>query len=122
MKTTLKNVISWRLILGLLFLTPAMAAVSENHETVVVTCPSPDVVKTGQTANSASFSWDPVSGATQYAVWCVRKSDGANSGITYTSNTNHTFPGLSSGEYTFYFATVCSDGLSNIIIVTDVVM
>lgn len=114
---------SWQLYLKifLLFLVPVASGIAQTHS-VEVTCIAPTVSKTGQTAGSVSFSWDAVSGATEYVVWYVRKEDNYSSAVMHTSNTSINVSGLSTGTYIFYFATVCGGGTSDYVIIDDIIM
>lgn len=111
-----------------LLLLPALTAFSAipvlpAKTAVVCTCTPPSPVRTGQSAGSNTYSWSPVSGASKYAVWYVRKSDGYTSSIFQTTAMSFTFSGLSAGDYDFYFATVCGGAeLSDYIIIEDVVI
>ncbi len=114
---------SWQFYLKaiLLLLLPLTSGHAQTP-TVSATCTAPTVSKTGQTANSVSFSWNAVSGATEYAVWYVRKEDNSTSSTSYTSSTSINFSGLPAGTYCFYFATVCGASTSDYIIQDDLIM
>lgn len=77
-----------------------------------VSCQAPNVGITNQGSNNVTFQWSAVSGAQSYKAWYVRKNDNSRSDETGTTGTSLTFTGLPTGEYTFYFATVCSAGFS----------
>ncbi|MBC7776493.1 MAG: hypothetical protein H7246_13750 [Phycisphaerae bacterium] len=86
------------------------------------TCPGPQVSVTSQSTGAASFSWNAVSGASEYVVFYVRQGDNYTSPLTYTQGTSIAYSGLSSGRYNFCFATVCGNELSQIIIIEDLVI
>lgn len=88
------------------------------------TCPEPEnVVVTGKTFTSVSFSWDAVEGATGYVLKYVRHSDNFESSTTVVGGTSHTFTGLQEGVYDFYFGTNCGGdiGSTAIVITEDVI-
>ncbi len=85
-------------------------------------CSSPTVAVTGQTANSVSFSWGAVSGATGYKVWYVRLNDNTTSEQFSTGNTHFSFSGLASGTYNFYFVTECEAGTSEASIIIELMI
>lgn len=80
------------------------------------------IAKTSQTQNSVSYSWSAVSKATGYKVFYVRLSDNYISEVESISNTSHTFTGLQSGAYRFYFAAVCQDGTLNYAMLNDLIL
>lgn len=87
------------------------------------TCQPPDdVTVTSITSNSVSFSWSPVSGASYYLVYYVRLSDQATISPVRTNSPSITVSGLSSGYYRFFFATVCESGVSEYVIVDDLLI
>lgn len=93
-----------------------------NAPVIESTCPGLQVSMTSQSSGSASFSWNAVSGSSEYVVYCIKQGDNYPSRETHTRNTSVTFSGLSSGTYNFYFATVCGTELSDIIIIEDLVL
>ncbi len=114
---------SWQFCLNaLIVLLLSLPIGQAQSPSVSATCPEPSVTKTGQTANSVSFSWDAVSGATGYAVWYVRKEDNYSSAVTHTGNTSINYSGLSAGTYCFYFLTECGSSTSGYIIQDDIIM
>ncbi len=86
-------------------------------------CDAPgNVVKTGQTDSSVSFSWGAVAGATDYKVWYVRIDDNYTSAQTTATGTSINYSGLPTGRYVFYFSTNCGGETSSIIIMEDIMM
>jgi len=121
MKNEIKK--NWQMYLKiLLVLLIPIASGSTNPPVFESTCPAPQVFLTGQSAGSASFSWNAVSGASEYVVYYVRQGDFYTSAQTHTHNTSITYSGLPSGTYKFYFATVCGSEQSGIIIIEDLVI
>jgi hypothetical protein len=108
----------------LLLLVPAVPGISSNVTPVAteITCPTPNVSKTGQGSGSISFGWGPVSGASSYNVWYVRKDNNTSSSVFNTTANSITFSGLDAGNYRFYFSTVCEDGSSEYIIIEEEVI
>lgn len=125
---SLKIQFSNYLQLAVLAFLPALAAftsapVKPAVTSAIFTCSAPSPSRTGQSHGANTYAWSAVSGATQYAMFYVRKSDGFTSSVTYTTATSHTFSGLTAGNYAFYFATVCDGAaLSDYIIVDDMVI
>lgn len=73
-------------------------------------CPTPtNVTKTGATTSSISYSWDNMGSSVSYKVRYVRTADSYNSPYYYTLSPSYTFSSLASGNYSFYFYTVCTD-------------
>lgn len=107
----------------LLAVSMSLQAGHEKPPAVVtaVECPAPNPGVTVQSTNSISFSWDAVSGASGYKVWYYRAGDNYTHPECTTGSTGITFSGLPSGNYQFYFATDCSGGLSDYIII-DILM
>ncbi len=109
-----------KFLIVLTLMLPLAFAFTWKNQTVA-TCASCDtptnVTKTGQTANSISFSWNAVSGADQYKLSYSR--NGFSSGDIYISSTSHTFSNLPSGRYTFSFSALCGGGSSTAFIVID---
>jgi hypothetical protein len=86
------------------------------------TCPGPQISLTSQSSGAASFSWNAVSGATEYVVFYIRHGDNYTSPLNYIQSTSFVYSDLPSGKYNFCFATVCGNGLSQIIIIEDLVI
>ena len=106
----------------LLVVSMSMQAGHQNPPAVAaIECLSPNPGVTVQSTNSISFSWDAVSGASGYKVWYYRAGDNYTHPESTTGSTGITFSGLPQGNYQFYFATVCSGGLSDYIII-DILM
>lgn len=108
------NILLWMLMPILLGLP------RQSHP--VVNCPGPQVSVSSQSSGAVSFSWNPVSGASEYVVFYVRQSDQYTSPQTQTQSTHISYTGLASGHYHFYFATVCGSELSEIIIIEDLII
>lgn len=124
---TLKIDFSRYLGLLVLLVLPTFSAfpikpVHSSAPAIVLTCTPPSPTRTGQVPGANTYSWSAVSGATQYAAYWVRKSDGATGQITYTTATSVTFSGLPAGDYAFCFATVCSGSVSDFVIIEDVII
>jgi len=105
----------------LVLLIPILSGFT-NPALVKLTCPGPQVSVTGHSTGSASFSWNAVSGASEYVVFYIRQSDHYTSAQIHTHNTSISYSGLPAGTYNFYFATVCGSELSEIIIIEDLVV
>jgi hypothetical protein len=92
-----------------------------NPQSPETTCPAPSNVQvTGTGSGSISFDWDNCNCfSTGFTVKYLRHSDGYTSPETSITNSNHTFSGLSTGTYTFYFRTVCGGQKSEAIVVED---
>lgn len=86
-----------------------------------LTCSEPtNITNTGSLAGTISFSWDGCSSCNGYEVKYVRLSDGYTSSLFSTTSASITLTGLASGEYAFYFRTVCGDGgVSGFIVIED---
>jgi hypothetical protein len=83
-------------------------------------CPTPtNVIRTNKASGSISYSWSAVTGAVQYKLKYVRQKDNYTSPDYFTTSTSYTFSNLQSGDYAFYFYTVCSDGTSGAFINWD---
>ncbi len=126
MKNAMKVTGQWCVKLSFLLLLLVSSASHVAATSIVPTepedgCPTPtSLSRTAVTSSSISFSWG--STGTSYQVYYVRVADGYTSSVMTTSSTSMTIPGLTSGAYKFYFATVCEDGTSDYIIVEDLVM
>ncbi len=121
MKNKVKKNWQWCLNIALVLLIPIVSGFT-NLPAVETNCPGPQAFVTSQSTGAASFSWNAVSEASEYVVYFVRQGDNYTSSQIYTSNTSISFSGLPSGTYNFYFATVCGNGSSGIIIIEDLVM
>lgn len=121
MKNKVKKNWQWCLKIALVLLIPIVSGFT-NPPAIETNCPGPQAFVTSQSTGSASFSWSAISGASGYVVYFVRQGDNYTSQQINTSNTSISFSGLPSGTYTFYFATVCGNGPSGIIIIEDLVM
>ena len=112
--------ISWQLLFNacllLAFLVPVQIGQASEPVTSLL-CPGPNVSITARSSGSVSFAWDAVSGALSYKVWYHRQEDSYTSGEFTTGGTSISFSDLPTGTYTFYFASVCTGGLSDIIII-----
>ncbi len=107
-----------KILFFIAFFLPVVFAFSPAAS-VDASCDTPgNVHKTGSTDASMTFAWD-ASGGTGYKVYYVRRSDGYTSQQWTTTNTSFTFPGLSAGAYSFYFASVCGGEVSGYIVVDD---
>lgn len=110
-------------LFSLLFLlnlsNPVRAGVPPTPE---VTCPTPEVSITEQAASSVTFSWNAVSGATQYRIWYVRREDNYTSSVITTGGTSVTFSNLTSGTYDFHFQTSCGGDGNSAIIIAEIMM
>ena len=86
-----------------------------------LTCAEPtNITNTSSLAGSISFTWDGCMGCCNgYEVQYVRLSDGYTSPLYSTASSSITLTGLASGEYEFYFRTVCDGGVSGFIVVED---
>ena len=86
-----------------------------------LTCPTPsNVQKLSSGAGSIHFDWDDA--APSYQVWC-QKIGGFSSQVFDTSISSYNFTGLSSGNYKFYFRSVCEGGeQSGIIVIEETVI
>lgn len=121
----LKNGCARLAIIGLLLTTVSLQATTapvanERHDCACGTVGN--IVKTGQTSNTISFSWDDVSGATGYEVWYVRVADNYTSTPAVITNTGFTFSGLSAGRYVFYITTKCGGEQSEIMVLEDIMV
>lgn len=96
-------------------LTATFASASPKH-LLWTECLTPtNVTVTSQTDSSVTFDWDDCGcDATEYRVFYV-KSGQASQEVS-TGSSNISFTGLSAGSYRFYIYTVCSGGMSSIII------
>lgn len=110
-------------LFSLLFLlnlsSPVRAGVPPTPE---VTCPAPEVSIAEQAAASVTFTWNAVSGATQYRIWYVRREDNYTSSVITTGGTSVTFSNLPPGTYDFYFQTSCGGEGNSAIITQDIIM
>jgi len=114
-----RTVFSSLLFTALLYFTPLAQSVSSPG---ALACPGPEVSIANQSASSITFSWAPVSGASQYKTWYRRHGASETSQQLGTSNTQFTYSGLPSGTYDFYFVTVCGSEMSGFIIIEDLVL
>ena len=103
--------------------TPAGANVaSPTPPQVSLTCPGPSVWQSGQGNKSVSFAWLAVSGADGYRVYFYNKTTNEYSPTYNVGSANFTASNLETGTYTFYFATVCGEEVSEFVIVDYVVV
>ena len=121
MKTEVKKNWQWYSKIVLVLLIPIVSGFT-NPPVIESTCPGPHVSVTSQSTGSVSFTWNAVSGDSEYIVFYIRQSDNYTSSQIYTHNTSITYSGLPSGTYRFYFATVCGSEISEIIIIDDLVL
>ena len=85
-----------------------------------LTCPEPtSITNAGSLVGVVSFTWDNCSSCNSYEVKYVRLSDGYTSPLFSTASASITLTGLASGEYVFYFRTVCDGGVSGFIVIED---
>lgn len=126
MKNTVKKAWQYGLYVWMLFV--ALAPLNSHaHTTPILTsvesgCEPPSVAKTGQSYGYVSFAWNAVGGATGYQIWYVNKGNNNSSWIYSTGNTSIEFPSLAPGTYDFYFKTVCEGGVSEIVIIEDIII
>ena len=85
-------------------------------------CPTPSVNITGHSPGNIAFEWASVGSGAYYKVWYVRRDDNFRSADITTNNNSISFSGLSAGSYEFYFVTVCSNGLSEIVIIDEIIL
>ena len=104
------------------FLQPFHEGMANNQPPVAITCDPPVATVTGQSANSVSFAWGGLGGATEYRIWYVRQQDNYTSGTITTNNTNFTYSNLPPGTYRFYFATVCGLSTSGSYVIEELVI
>jgi len=121
MKNKVKKNHRWYYYIVLVLLIPVVSGYT-SPPVLELTCPGLQVSVTSQSASSASFSWNPVSGASKYVVFYHREGDNYTSSEIYTTSTAISFSGLSSGTYDFHFATVCGSEISSFIIIEDLVL
>lgn len=82
-------------------------------------CPEPTNVQVvAETGSSITFDWDDCGCATPtYQVYYKR---GSYTSAEYTTtDSRFTFSGLSAGNYSFFFYTVCGAEASSMIIIVD---
>ncbi|MBI1228019.1 MAG: hypothetical protein GC192_22495 [Bacteroidetes bacterium] len=98
------------------FLLTANFMFSKSQSEILTECSAPsNLTVVSQTSSSVSFDWDDCGcGETSYKVYYV-KAGQASSPVT-TPTSDITFSSLSSGTYTFYFATICGEDSSSIIV------
>ncbi len=106
-----------KLVLLPLFLLGLFAFTSVEDQT----CPTPsNVQKLSNGPGSINFDWDDA--APSYQVWC-QKIGGFSSQVFETSTSGYNYTGLSSGNYKFYFRSVCEGGeQSGIIVIEETVI
>jgi hypothetical protein len=121
MENNVKKNRQWYFSMAIVLLIPIVFGFT-NPIVPESTCPGPQISLTSQSSGAASFSWNAVSGATEYVVFYVRQGDNYTSPLTHTQSTSFAYSGLPSGKYNFCFATVCENGLSQIIIIEDLVI
>lgn len=121
MKTEVKKNRQWSATIVWVLLISIISGFT-NPSAIEPTCPGPHVYVTSQSSGSVSFSWNTVSGGSEYVVFYIRQPNSYTSQQTYTYNTSITYSGLPSGTYSFYFAAVCGGELSEIIIIDDLVL
>jgi hypothetical protein len=81
--------------------------------------PAPSIVS--QSAGFISFGWTPVSGATGYKVYYVRKETSLCSQEQNTGSEPF-FSGLPAGTYKFFFKSVFGSESSDYIVIDDVLI
>lgn len=103
------------------FLFAANFMFSKSQDEAVSECPAVShLTIVSQSSSSVTFDWDDCGcGDVTYKVFYVKA--GQASSPIFTSTSGITFSSLSSGSYTFYFATICGEDSSSII-VEDVVI
>ena len=110
--------------IAIFFLTvflPLTFGFSMPEEKKLTNCPDPaNVTVVSKTSSSISFEWDDCECVpTEYRVYYV--TGGYTSSEYATTSSQYTFTGLSAGEYSFYFYTVCGTEVSGFIVVTDTI-
>lgn len=88
---------------------------SQSNFTTTSTCGDPTNLAYSTTANSATLSWNPVSGANTYSVDYKLSSSGTWISTAGTSNTNITITGLNPGKYDWRVKANCSGGSGNFV-------
>lgn len=123
MKNGIKKSWQWcfKLCLVVLLSVPVTIGVNATA-TGPLTYQAPSVTKTWQSNGSVSFAWGAVSEATGYEYWYVRRQNQYTSPVMSTGNTDITVSGLSSGTYKFYFRSVFEDGVSDYVIIDDLII
>lgn len=117
----------WLGLAALAFIVTLSAVQSFSAPTAPIspdcTCNAPgNAAVTSQTSTTVSFSWSPAFGAAAYEVWYVRTNDGYTSSTTTVSGTSISYSGLAAGNYKFYFRTNCGEGVSEIVVLEDILM
>ncbi len=123
MKNGIKNSWQWyfKLCLLLTLLVPVTIGVNATA-TRPLNYEAPSVTQTGQTSSSASFAWGAVSEATGYEVKYVRRQNNYTSPVMSTGNTDITVSQLQWGTYKFYFRAVFEGGVSDYVIIDDLII
>lgn len=123
MKKGIKKHWQWciQLCFLLALLVPVMIGVQATT-TRPLNYEAPSVSQTGQTSSSASFDWNAVSEAIGYEVWYVRRQNNYTSPVMGTGDTDITVSGLTWGTYKFYFRAVFENGVSDYVIIDDLII
>ena len=96
---------------------------SANSTQTGYSCAPPtNFSSTNQTTSSVTLQWNGSSGNTSYKVWYVRTGDGYTSTEQTVSGTNFTYTSLPAGNYDFYLVAICPSGISEYIIMEDLLM
>lgn len=93
---------------------PAMTGNLPTTDAAACSCGNVTNIQKTVSDGAVAYTWGSVPGANQYKVWYVRKSDNSSSPYYFTSTNSFNFTGLSAGQYSFHFVTVCSGEESNI--------
>ena len=123
MKNEVKKGLQWGYQLGFLLLLclPLTFGVSATRAYEGKAYPPPEPSIISQSSGSVTFGWAPVSGATGYKVYYLRKEASFTSQEQNT-NTEPNFSGLPAGTYKFFFKSVFGNESSEYIIIDDLVI